>query len=102
MFACTMVLYEYMKSLRNEVNNLFNNIHVRIQIYREFYHNIIYKGHHARMRDIFYTLEKYIHKIFHIYYFCNLHSFLINGIYIDPIFEALIMLLFFFLKTAKS
>jgi hypothetical protein len=38
------VLYEYMKSLRNDVSNFFNNTHVRIKIYRDFYHNIVYLG----------------------------------------------------------
>lgn len=42
MFVCTAVLYEYMKSFRNDVNNLFDNTHVQIEIYREFYHGIIY------------------------------------------------------------
>jgi hypothetical protein len=35
-------LYEYMNSLRNDVCNLFVNMHVRIKIYCEFYHCIIY------------------------------------------------------------
>ena len=34
---CTTVLYEYMKSHRNEANNLFDNLQVRIGIYR---HNL--------------------------------------------------------------
>jgi hypothetical protein len=42
MFVCTTVLYEYMKSLRNDVNNLFDNTHVLLKIYPEFYHSIIY------------------------------------------------------------
>jgi len=29
-------------TFRNEVDNLFDNMHARINIYREFYHNIIY------------------------------------------------------------
>jgi hypothetical protein len=37
-----MVLYEYTNSLRNEVDDFFVNTHVRIKIYREFYHGIIY------------------------------------------------------------
>ena len=50
MFVCTMVLYEYMKSLRNDLNNLFDNTHEQIEIYREFYHSMIYianEGHHV-------------------------------------------------------
>ena len=49
---CTMVLYEYMNSLRNDGYYLFVNTHVQIKIYREFYHGIIYidnEGHHVRM-----------------------------------------------------
>ena len=48
MFLCTMVMYEYMKSLRIDVNNLFDNRHVWNKIYQEFYHSIIYiakEGH---------------------------------------------------------
>jgi len=40
--VCTTVLCEYMKSLRNYVNNLVKNVYVRIKIYQEFYHGIIY------------------------------------------------------------
>ena len=35
-------LYENMNSLNNDVCNLLVNIHVRIKIYHEFYHCIIY------------------------------------------------------------
>jgi hypothetical protein len=42
MFVCTTVLYEYMNSARNDVINLFVNTHVRIKIYREYYHCIVY------------------------------------------------------------
>ena len=45
-------LYEYMNLLKNDVYNLFVNTHVRIEIYREFYHGIIYianEGHHVRI-----------------------------------------------------
>ena len=41
-------MYEYMKSLRNYVNNLFDNTHVGIKIYWEFYHGIIYLAHEGR------------------------------------------------------
>ena len=41
-FLCTMIIYEYMKSLRNDVINLFDNMHVQIKIYQEFFHGIIY------------------------------------------------------------
>ena len=47
-----MVLYEYMNSLRNDVCDLFVNTHVRIKIYHEFYHCIIYianEGRHVRI-----------------------------------------------------
>ena len=52
MFVCTMVLYEYMNSPRNDVFNLFVNVHVRIKIYREFYQCMIYipnEGRHVRI-----------------------------------------------------
>jgi hypothetical protein len=42
MFVCTMILYEYMNSPRNDVFNLFVNVHVRIKIYREFDQCMIY------------------------------------------------------------
>jgi hypothetical protein len=60
MFACTMVLYEYMNSLRNDVCNLYVNTHVRIKIYREFYHCIIYianEGRHVRIMKSLYSLQ---------------------------------------------
>ena len=52
MLVCTTVLYEYMDSLGNDVCNLFVNTYVRIEIYREFYHCIIYianEGCHVRI-----------------------------------------------------
>jgi hypothetical protein len=52
MFICTIVMHEYMKSLRNDVNNLLDNKHVKIKIHWQFYHNIIYianEGHHVRI-----------------------------------------------------
>jgi len=52
MFVCTTVLYAYMDSLGNDFCNLFVNTHVRIKIYCEFYHFIIYianEGRHARI-----------------------------------------------------
>ena len=56
MFACTMLLYEYMNSVRNDVCNLFVNTHVLIKIHRDFYHCIIYRaneGHHVRINNIY-------------------------------------------------
>jgi hypothetical protein len=47
-FVCTTVLYEYMNSPKNEINNSFNNTHVQIKIYREFYHDIIYIANEGR------------------------------------------------------
>ena len=52
MFVFTMVLYEYTNLPRNDINNLFVNMHVRIKIYQEFYHGIIfitYEGRHVRI-----------------------------------------------------
>jgi len=48
MFVCTTVLYEYMEALKNGVNNLFENTHVRMKIYQEFYHGIIYIANERR------------------------------------------------------
>ena len=50
----TNVLYEYMISLWNYVFNLVDNTHVRIKIYQEFYHSIIYIANlkrHVRMKN---------------------------------------------------
>ena len=44
MFACSTVLYKYMKSLINDILNLSDNTHVQIEKYREFYHVIVYKA----------------------------------------------------------
>ena len=52
MLVCTTGLYEYINSLRNYVNNVCGNTHVRIKIYREFYHGITYianEGYHVRI-----------------------------------------------------
>ena len=52
MFAWSTVLYKYMKSLINDILNLSDNTHVQIEIYREFYHVIVYKakeGCHIRI-----------------------------------------------------
>ena len=51
-YICTTVLYEYMNSLGNDVYDLLVNKHVRIKIYQEIYHGIIYidnEGRHARI-----------------------------------------------------
>jgi hypothetical protein len=48
MFVCTMVLYEYMNSLKNNVCNLFVNTHVRIKIYHEIYHCIVHIANERR------------------------------------------------------
>jgi len=45
-----------MKSLRNEINNLFDNMHVQIKIY----HSIIYiakEGGHVRICNITYLAQ---------------------------------------------
>ena len=60
MFVCTTVLYEYMKSLRNDVNNLFDNTHVLLKINPEFYHSIIYianDGCHVRIESKSFTIR---------------------------------------------
>ena len=53
MFVCTKVMYEYMNSLRNAACNLFVNTHVRIKIYREFYHIIYIANDGSRVRILF-------------------------------------------------
>jgi hypothetical protein len=42
MFACTTVLYKYMKSLGNGVQNMSDNTCVWSKIYQEFYHGIVH------------------------------------------------------------
>ena len=42
--VCTTALCEYMNLLRSGVYDLLVNTHVRIKIYREIYHGIIYKA----------------------------------------------------------
>jgi hypothetical protein len=56
-FMCVYatVPYEHMNSLRNDVCNLFVNTHVRIKIFREFYHcliDIANEGRHVRIKSI--------------------------------------------------
>ena len=49
-FLCLSFLYKYMKSLKNDFNNLFDNTHVQSKIYLQFYLCIIYianEGHHV-------------------------------------------------------
>jgi len=47
MVVCTTILYEYI-NLLDDIYNLFTNTHVRIKIYREFYHGIIYIDNEVR------------------------------------------------------
>ena len=49
MFVSTTVVYEYMKSRSNNANNLFDNTHVRIEIYRAFYSRIIHIANGGRL-----------------------------------------------------
>ena len=54
MFLCTTVQYEYMNLPENDVSNLFVKKQVRIKIYWEFYHGIIYianEGRHLRIKN---------------------------------------------------
>ena len=58
-----MVLCEYMKSLGNDVNNLSDNMYVRIKIYLEFYHSILLlanEGRHMHVRIIYLSLDEHI------------------------------------------
>ena len=55
-YICTTVLYEFINLSRNDVCDLFVKTHVRIKIYWEFYHGIVYianEGRHARIVDEF-------------------------------------------------
>ena len=68
MFVCSTVLYAYMKLLRNDVNNLFDNKHVRIKIYREFHHGISYianKGCYVSISYITYNSMLILHILLH-------------------------------------
>jgi hypothetical protein len=61
MFVYTTVLYEYMKSLRNDVHNLLDNVHVPIKIYLKIYNDIVYitnKWRHIRITFIFGWIEQ--------------------------------------------
>ena len=54
MFVWSTVLYEYMNLLRNNFCHVFINTHVRIKIYREVHHGIIYianEGCQIRIRN---------------------------------------------------
>jgi hypothetical protein len=54
-YICTTDLYEYMKSLRNDVYDLFFNTYMRRKIYREFNHGIMYivnDGRQVRCRNM--------------------------------------------------
>ena len=48
MFICTALMYEYMRSFRKDVNNLFDNTCVRIKLYWEFYDGTIYIANERR------------------------------------------------------
>jgi len=50
-----------MKSLRNDVHNLSDNVHVPIKIYQKIYNGIVYitnKRHHNRIIFIFGWIEQ--------------------------------------------
>jgi TRAP-type mannitol/chloroaromatic compound transport system permease small subunit len=51
MFVCTTILYEYI-NLLGDIYNLFVNTHVRVKIYREFNHGIIYIDNEVRRVSI--------------------------------------------------
>ena len=61
------VLYEFMNLLRNDVYNLIVNTHVRIKIYGEFYHGIIYianEGRHGRSPGLYHLHTSYTVALF--------------------------------------
>ena len=84
---CATVLYEYTNSLRNDVSNLFVNTHVRVKIYREFYHCIIYIANEGRHVRIIYNLHLPIYRRHHWYHFyqgSDLWSIYLKITYISP------------------
>ena len=79
MFVCTMVLYKYMKSLRNDVHNLSANAHVRRKISQEFYHDIVdmyiaNEGCHIRINNNPF-MDIIIHYLMFCFYFLFIYSF---------------------------
>jgi hypothetical protein len=49
----TTILCKYILSLSNDLHNLSDNTHVRIKIYREYFHSIVYRaneGRHIRIK----------------------------------------------------
>ena len=49
----TTILCKYIISLSNDLHNLSDNTHVRIKIYREFFHSIVYianEGRHIKIK----------------------------------------------------
>jgi hypothetical protein len=69
---CATVRNEYTNSLRNDVSNLFVNTHVRVKIYREFYHCIIFIANEGRHVRIIYNLHLPIYRRHHWYHFYKL------------------------------
>ena len=56
-----------MNLLRNDVYNLIVNTHVRIKIYGEFYHGIIYianEGRHGRSPGLYHLYTSYTVALF--------------------------------------
>ena len=42
MFVCTTALFKYMNSLRNDINDMFDKMHMRTKICCELYHGTLY------------------------------------------------------------
>ena len=56
-----------MKLLRNDVDNLFNNTHVQIKLFWDFYHGIIYianEGRHGRSPGLYHLYASYTVALF--------------------------------------
>ena len=91
MFIIT-VLYQYMNSLRNDVNNLFGNMHAWIKIYRELSRNYLYNQSRnsccaLRMSHV-YVLRKFTSANY-CFHFClvstlfSLYVLFVSGIALD-------------------
>ena len=66
MFVCSMVPFKYMKSLRNEVHELFSNPQVGNKIYWEFYNSIFYivnEGCHINILFRIYIIKSALHNL---------------------------------------
>ena len=65
----TTVLYKYVKSHRNDVHNLYSDMHMRSKLYLQFYHYIVYiakEGRHIRIYIYHNYHNKWVYNIYFI------------------------------------